>query len=369
MHKDRVCHITSAHSQNDVRIFQKECVSLARNGYDVFLVAPGDSCVKQGVQIAGFGEKEGKRWKRMLLSTKKAYRLAKQVDADIYHFHDPELLPYGWLLKKNGKKVIFDSHENLFQLMQDKDYIPPAARKCFDRVFNSFLRLICKKLDAVISVDPHICREYKRINKNTVLITNYPILEKVPESSDEDPVGIAFAGGVDRQWNHEAVIRAMEKLGEKAVYTICGKADSQYLEQIRQLPCWEQVDFRGEVPHEEALRVLRSNSIGVALCSYSKNTNQKKGTLGNTKLFEIMMAGLPVICTRFELWEKIIKKYQCGICVDDPQNAEEIAQAVTYLLDHPQEAKKMGGGGCRAVKEKFNWWQEEKKLLQLYCKL
>ncbi len=369
MHRGRVCHITSAHSQKDVRIFQKECVSLAKNGYEVFLVAPGGSGKENGVNIRGFGEKEEKRWRRILFSSKKAYRLAKEIDAEIYHFHDPELLPYGWLLKRSGKKVIFDSHENLFQLMRDKSYIPSVARACFNSAFNILLNWICKKLDAVISVDPQICKEYKRINKNTVLITNYPILETGLQSGNKNPVGMAFAGGVDRQWNHDAIIRAMEKLKSKAAYTICGKADSQYLVQLKQLPSWEQVNFCGEVSHDEALRVLRGNSIGMALCSYSKNTNQKKGTLGNTKLFEIMMAGIPVICTRFELWEKIINKYQCGICVDDPQNEEEIAQAAAYLLEHPQEAEKMGGGGCRAVKEKFNWLHEEKKLLELYHKL
>lgn len=361
--------MTSAHNQKDVRIFQKECVSLAQNGYKVFLVAPGDSGKEQGVYIAGFGEKEENRWKRMLFSTKKAYRLAKKINAEIYHFHDPELLPYGLLLKKSGKKVIFDSHENLFQLMQDKDYIPPVARKCFNSVFNMFLKFVCKKLDAIISVDPHICRQYKCINKNTVLITNYPIFETDLQSGNKNSFGIAFAGGVDRQWNHDAVIGAMEKLDSRVLYTICGKADGQYLEQIKQLSCWNQVHFRGEVSHAEALRVLHSNYIGVALCGYSKNTNQEKGTLGNTKLFEIMMAGIPVICTRFKLWEKIIKKYHCGVCVDNPQSSEEIAQAAAFLLNHPREAEEMGSNGRNIVKQKFNWKKEEKKLIKLYDEL
>lgn len=365
----KVCHMTSAHGRYDVRIFQKECVSLARNGYEVFLIAPGSSGEEQGVHIAGFGEREEKRWKRLLFSANRVYQLAKKMDAEIYHFHDPELLPYGYLLKKSGKKVIFDSHENLFHFIQDKEYIPPAARKYVNRIFRMVLKYVCQKFDAVISVDPHICREYKRINKNTVMITNYPVLKTGLWKGNKNPSGIAFAGGVDRQWNHAAVIKAMEQLDTKTVYTLCGKADGQYLEQMKQLPCWDQVDFRGEVSHEEALQVLCSNSIGVALCGYSKNTNQKKGTLGNTKLFEMMMMGLPVICTRFELWEKIINKYHCGICVDDPQSSEEITHAASYLLNHPQEAEKMGGGGYRAVKEKFNWLHEEKKLLQLYQKI
>lgn len=89
------------------------------------------------------------------------------------------------------------------------------------------------------------------------------------------------------------------------------------------------------------------------------------GTLGNTKIFEYMMVGIPVICTDFILWKQIMDRWDCGICVD-PENVDEIAAAISYLLDHPEEARQMGENGRRAVKEEFNWGVEEKKLLALY---
>ena len=80
------------------------------------------------------------------------------------------------------------------------------------------------------------------------------------------------------------------------------------------------------------------------------------------------MAGLPVICTDFILWQKIIEDYQCGICVQ-PDNVDEIASAIQFLLDNPDVAKQMGENGRRAVAEKYNWGVEEKKLLKLYADL
>ena len=106
----KVCHMTSAHEEEDIRIFRKECVSLAEAGYDVYLVERGESYEKNGVHIVGVGEIPAGRLKRMTQGAKKVYAAAKALDADIYHFHDPELLPYGLKLKKAGKKVIFDSH-------------------------------------------------------------------------------------------------------------------------------------------------------------------------------------------------------------------------------------------------------------------
>lgn len=108
----KVCHMTSAHDPEDIRIFHKECVSLAKAGYDVYLVQPGDSYEKNGVHLVGLSAPAQGRMEHFLHSAKNAYKKALEVDADIYHLHDPELLGYGLKLKRRGKKVTFDSHEH-----------------------------------------------------------------------------------------------------------------------------------------------------------------------------------------------------------------------------------------------------------------
>ena len=109
----KVCHMTSAHSYNDVRILIKECKSLAKAGYVVYLVAEGVDREEDGVYIKGCGDKPKERYARMKCFSEKVYKRAIELDCDIYHFHDPELLPYGVRLKRRGKKVIFDSHEDI----------------------------------------------------------------------------------------------------------------------------------------------------------------------------------------------------------------------------------------------------------------
>ena len=110
---------------------------------------------------------------------------------------------------------------------------------------------------------------------------------------------------------------------------------------------------------------MNRSHVGLAILQYSANTMGKHGTLGNTKLFEYMRMGLPVICTGFDLWKPIIQKWKCGICVD-PDSPQEIAEAINYLFSHPEEAKEMGRNGRKAVEEEFNWDVECEKLLDLY---
>lgn len=131
------------------------------------------------------------------------------------------------------------------------------------------------------------------------------------------------------------------------------------------MPAWERVRYLGRVPHGEVAALLAQSTVGMAVVSYSRNSDWKNGTMGNTKIFEEMLAGLPVICTNFVLWQEFVDRYHCGICID-PENPGEIASAVQYLLDHPEEARQMGENGRRAIKEEFNWGVEEKKLLALY---
>ena len=363
----KVCHMTSAHGPEDVRIFHKECVSLARAGYDVYLVERGDSYEKNGVHIVGVGQPSGGRLSRMTSFAQKVYQAALALDADIYHFHDPELLPYGPKLKRAGKKVIFDSHEHTAEAIVEKRWISPLVRWPAYWIFSAYQRYVGKRLNAIVTVTPHMVEYFQQINPKTVFVANYPVLAKEeaeqPVLMEKEP-SVVFAGGISEQWNHDKIIQAVGKISG-CRYCLLGGGAPAYLEKLKSLPGWKQVDFIGRVPHTEVADMLRKCSIGMAVLTPGRNTGYQLGTMGNTKIFEEMMAGLPVVCTNFILWKEFVERYHCGICVD-PENVEQIAEAIRYLLDHPEEARQMGENGRRAVKEEFNWSIEEKKLLALY---
>ncbi len=363
----KVCHMTSVHAPEDVRIFKKECCSLANAGYKTYLVEQGESYEKDGVRIIGVGRPGRGRLSRMTVTARRVYKAALSVDAEIYHFHDPELLPYGKKLKKKGKKVIFDSHENTALSIKEKQYIPRILRNVLYKVYRKYEESICRTLDAVIYVTPNLANDFSRLNEDIVCLPNFPIVSDtyIPPSIESN--SIAFAGLVTPTWSHANVIRAISDLSD-VTYTLCGGVGNDYLNELMTLPGWGKVDYKGKVPHEQVAKILSNSIAGVALMQPHINSMGMEGTLGNTKLFEEMMAGLPIICTDFELWKPIVENNKCGICVD-PNNIAEIRAAIRFVLNNKKEAIEMGKRGRKAVLEKYNWDIEEKELLLLYSRI
>ena len=369
---EKICHLTSVHKRYDTRIYEKECCSLAGAGYDVTLIVnDGDSgeMTDKGVRIVSTGMTfKGKR-DRMTKGSRAVYELALKEQASLYHIHDPELIPYGLKLAGKGYPVIWDSHEEYMSLIDRKEYIPGLLRKPASLAFRRYYKRALGKFSAVVTVTPGqepLIRDYCR---SVTMVTNYPIVDP-SDYADHDYYSkkIVFAGGISSQWSHREIVQAIS--GEPDIrYVLLGPVvDDSYMESLKALPNWNQVDYMGKVPHAEVAGILRQCSAGMALLKPSDNTFGSQGTIGNTKIFEEMEAGLPIICTDFQLWKEIVGKYSCGIMVD-PDDVEGIRDAILKLTSDPELSLEMGRNGRRAVLEEYNWSTQEKILLDLYSRI
>lgn len=364
----KICHVTCVHRHVDDRIFYRECLSLVKAGYTVSEIAPNiANCEIDGVKIFGVKISENK-WKRALFSKKTVYNKCVEVNADIYHFHDPELIAVGIKLKKKYNKIIvFDSHEDVPAQILTKEWIPAFLRKPVSKLYAFYEAQVLRRYDALVSVTPVIIDRLKEINKNTFQITNFPFVEEYNEEIRRWNDSICFAGTISPQRLHHNILRAIQDI-PNVKYRLAGKGAEAYLAELKEMPAWKKVEYIGRIPFIDVNKFISGSSIGIVLNDYYPNVGYKQGTLGIIKFFEFMQVGIPVICTDFILWKEIIDEWKCGICVN-PHDIEAIRNAIVYLIDNKDIAKKMGDNGRRAVIEKYNWNTQEKTLLEMYKQL
>jgi glycosyltransferase involved in cell wall biosynthesis len=362
----RVCHLTSVHARYDTRIFQKECRSLSKAGYEVSLIVAdgnGDEIVdKIKIYDVGF---ESNRIKRTISVLGRLNTKALELDCEIYHFHDPELIFSGLKLKKAGKKVIFDMHENIPADISEKKYLPVFLRKLFSKIYEKLEIYAVKRLDGIVSTIQSVNTRLAPYNNNIKLVTNYPdVLNNIEKLPIKENI-LCFAGAIVPNWQHKEIIQALDNL-ENVKYLMAGPAEANYLEELKLLKSWSKVEYLGVVPINTVFEMYKKATIGMVIHIYCKNMDGVNGSLSNTKLFEFMNWEIPVICTDYVLWKEIVDKNEkCGICIN-PYNTNAISESINYLINNPELAKKMGKSGRNAVIKKYNWQSQEKILLDLY---
>ena len=361
----RIAHLTSVHPRNDTRIFVKQCRTLAAHGYDVTLVVAdnqGDES-KDGVTIADVGRLSG-RLNRMFRSTRRVLDKAVALDAEIYHLHDPELLPIGLRLKRLGKKVIFDSHEDLPQQILDKPYLDPISLRVLSNLVARYERFACPRLDGIIGATPFIRDKFLSMNPQSVDVSNFPLVGELDAdihwNNKRDEV--CFVGGLDAIRGAREIVRACQLLNTPTRLNLAGRFSETALEaEVKAYPGWTRVNDHGFLDRSGVRNVLGRSVAGLVTSH----------PIGNflyglpVKMFEYMAAGIPVIASNIPSWREIIEGNNCGLCVD-PFDPQAIAAAIDYLAMRPELAKQMGENGKHAVMEKYNWPVQAVKLIDFY---
>lgn len=361
-----ICHITTVHQAKDMRIFYKECVSLAKAGFKLkLIVINGESEIADNVEIIGVSCSYNSKFSRFLKAGKAAYKKAIEVNADAYHFHDPEFLWYAYQLKRKGYKVTYDVHEDVPVQILSKAWIPKIFRTFFSFCFRQFENLIASKLSGVVTVTDFIENRFLKINTNTITAKNYPILSMLPTPGNwhEKKNQICYIGDITRVRGIIEMINSLEK-GEVRL-ALGGKFSQQGLrEQAISLNGWKQVIEYGYVDRATAKQILTESKIGFVLLHPIENYQDALPV----KLFEFMAAGIPVIVSNLRLQKELIESIGCGIVVD-VFNKHEIQNAIHYLINNEAIAKEMGMKGREAVEKIFNWNKEEQKLVNYYTSL
>lgn len=360
----KIAHLTSVHQRNDTRILVKECATLASAGHDVTLVVAdgqGEGW-DRGVHILDVGLRANNRLLRMTSTVSRFLRAIRTLQPDLVHFHDPELIPVALRLKRTGLRVVYDAHEDLPRQILAKFWIPPRIRPWVSRIMERLEDFAVLRFDAVVAANPLARQRFERLGARTIGVCNYPILGELVRDVAWQTRGhsVCYVGSISRTRGIGPLIAAMPDTG--AQLHLVGLWDEPGLrEDMQRSPGWANVHEHGFLNRDDIANVMAESRVGLVTLLPTPAYLEALPV----KLFEYMDAGLPVVVSDIPIWREIVEDADCGLLVD-PEDPKAIAQAVLQLLSDHKLSETFGENGRRAVREKYNWPEEAKKLIALY---
>lgn len=389
----RVAHLSSHHQPVDNRIFQRECRSLADAGYRVhFVVRNSIDEIRNGVHIMAIRAPRN-RLERVTITAFQVFRRALESKARIVHLHDPELIPWGFVLRALGRTVIFDVHEDFAQAAGVRSWVPRPLRGLVARGWSGLAWFASKTFHIVIAE-----RYYARTFPRSVKVLNYPHLERSDAlrsvkrtARREESIRLIYAGSVTISRGAELHARLATLLPGCHIH-FCGNMSRATADAIRRASgdatigvmaengavSWEK---RSERPEAEVSTILLEGvdyyvtdrmvvalqepwTAGLSLFPYSEHYYEKE----LTKFFEYMAAGLPLIVSDFPNWRAIVDGARCGLALD-PERLDVAAEQIRRLHDDPAERLAMGERGRAAVESRYSWTSQRQNLLDFYGSL
>jgi glycosyltransferase involved in cell wall biosynthesis len=368
----KIVHVTSVHTPLDRRIFWKQAISCKNANHEVHLIVASNqqkSGLIDGVHIHVLKKIEN-RSTRVFINGFRVFVKTLSIKANVFHFHDPELIPWFLLLKFSGRHVVMDVHEDYPAQIKGKKWLQPFFRQILSYFIFLLENIATKIFDGIVVADSLLADSFKVKSTKTPIIVanNYPLINqnisKINITLEKYTSNrILFLGGINRARCSEEFVMALGDINNNEYEVLMGgnENNNELLSRIRILKGWSQVKFLGTIPPGEVDSIMIKSSISINIFS---NLPNQTGIRSN-RLFEAMAAGLPVIVSDFPNIKEFIEKYQCGIAVD-PNNHREISKAINALLQDPEYAMELGLNGRKAVLKKFRWEMEFKKISNLY---
>ena len=362
----RIAHLTSVHNANDPRILPKQVASAVRAGYDVTLIAPGapphHSEISTAISFISLGELPGRY--RRLLSLIRVFRVASSAGGDLYHFHDPELIPVGFFLKRRtGAKIVYDMHE---------DY------QWHGRFEGKLIRVLERWaftwLDSVVFANPaHSKIGTSRCPAPTVVENLHLVSEPdgTRQVPDDGRLRLVYSGVISDSRGLQVLLRlgrviqarnlpwSLDIIGVCFVDEQRRRAEDYVrrhgLSGVVNLVGWSSYVLPAEIDERQ-----RKAHVGLCLMDHHPRLRD----VIPTKFYEYLGHGLPIVCSDIPEWKDFVDVNRCGIAVD-PSDVAAVTNALERLtadIDLYDELAR----GARAAGGRFHWSRAEVSLLNLY---
>lgn len=368
-----ICVLSTVHRATNTRVFHKVAKAASSAGFDVSYVVhdpPADHDSDVTFHSLGRIHSRLQRWSHL----PQAYRIARSLNSDIYHFHDPELLPVGVLLQTTtDARVIYDAHEDYgYNAIKYRKWIPRPIRPGIAKVFPKIQSTFANRIDAVITTTEPIAQQFRDFgHSNVEVIHNYPKTENIsisdPPIERSKDITLVYVGSFEHIHGLMPMLQLIRELVERnknvELWMLGSFSDELHKRKANQFigdhNLRGNVEFVGRVPYQEIFSYLNRADLGLCLvdrkrCEYALPT----------KIFEYMYSRTPVLATDTQSIRPYISK-NIGRLVSQ-NDPEEQSDAVEELISAPDRLEEMGNQGREQVKQQYNWESEAERLISIY---
>ena len=358
-------HLGTTHTPTDPRIVLKEARTLAAAGLRVGVVTPAASDGQVGdVRTFAVPMPTGGVDRMTRTSVAVVRRaLAESGPETVFHLHDADLLAPA-LAMLRGRRVVYDAHEDTPRQMLRQPWLPRPARRPVSAAYRGLEAAAGRRFDGIVAAVPTIEARYPPAK--TVLVRNYPIVDELAVEGrpwgEREPAAV-YVGAITANRGLAEMLAAHAALADAlgAGLHLAGPFHPASLEGETRRQAPAGVTVHGRLARAGVAELLGRCQVGLAVLHPTPSYLEAYPT----KLFEYQAAGLPVVASDFDVIRPFVEPDDCGLLVD-PLDAGAVARAVRWLLEHPAEAQAMGERGRQAVRERYGWAAEGRRLVAFY---
>lgn len=359
----RIVHVTTAHPANDVRILERECRSLASSGrYSVFLAAPGTVPEGTGVRPIPLVAAPRARLGRFIEGPRKGHAISRLIQADLWHFHDPELLPIALHLSRTGHKVIWDSHEDYVAQLATADskaWVPKPFRSVVKAGMATLLGAVDGRVSAVVAATPTIAEGYS--NPRTVIVGNEARLDDFLGCKPNFAARrVLFTGTTNPGHLFREIVGAIEGL-PGVTLAVAGRDPDPIVWGAAKSTLGSRISYLGWLDRPGLRQAINDSTLGLA--TYVNSATY--AVASPTKTFEFCAAGLPVVTTPNPCNVQTFESGAGGFLTKG-FTTEDIRAGIRNALSDEEAWISASENGRLWASREGSWANSEKRLLDVY---
>jgi len=365
-----ICFLTLGLRPYEDRLYYKEAWSCTHFADNVTLIGKPAALPEINypeIEVRSFSPNQS-----MGAILREVLETAQDVHADIYHLNEPHLLLLLRALRKNQPcKIVYEKRELHGSLIRFYSQSPAIKKYPISWMIDSLEFFGRQFVDGLVFDSDPLYKDYKSMKKPGVLIQNYPRLDLFEDLEHREPEEfvILYQGQIGKTRKLERLLEGFSRFNQKhdagIIKFVGAVTPPDYLRELKtlseKLGISHRVEFFPPVPHAQMPEILSNASVGVMALSTDPIITRKV----QIKMFEYMLAQLPIITATHPAAEYFIGETNSGRILENP-TPQNVANALEYLYNHPEERRAMGQRGQKRVQTEWNWSTMEPELQRFY---